>query len=233
MKKIVCFLSICLFLSLIVFCATDKSPLISVTHPDGWNVKVSEEFHGAKVLEAGYSSCKSCHGNDLVGGEAEISCFGCHITYPHLSGWNLIGVSEFHGQYIREQDWSMQVCQGCHGENYLGGRSQSSCYSCHTDAGGPEACNTCHGSQSNSAPPEDLSDNVSTSLISVGAHQKHVNADSSCVDCHILPTSVSQAGHIDNSPAEVNSSLSWERSKGTCVTACHTDTTKAYIWNNF
>ncbi|MBN1350442.1 hypothetical protein JXJ21_13590 [candidate division KSB1 bacterium] len=226
-----------LFLSAVLcllFCATNKSPLPSVAHPDGWREKVSEDFHGTKVLEAGYTSCKNCHGNDLAGGESEVSCFQCHITYPHVSGWTLIGASEFHGNYIRGKNWSMASCQKCHGDDYRGGRSKSSCFDCHPNSGGPEACNTCHGSQANAAPPEDLSDNVSTSIIAVGAHQLHVTFLGGCSTCHAVPASVSQTGHIDESAnAEVLSELQWNRTSRTCVTECHSDAQKSYIWNSF
>lgn len=234
MKKILYLSTILIISSFLFFCSTDKSPLPSVTHATGWNLTTSDEFHGAKVISAGYQSCKTCHGEDLTGGETQISCFECHQTYPHLENWNQLGSSDFHGQFIREDNWSLASCQSCHGEDNLGGKSGSSCYACHQDEGGPEACNNCHGSQDNPAPPEDLNNNVAASEITVGAHQLHILDSLLCESCHLTPVSVSQEGHIDSSPdAEVNADLTWNRTNGTCTSTCHTDTTKAHIWNNF
>ena len=125
---IVCFVSVLW----IIGCSEDKTPLASASHPDGWNTKGADVFHGTKVLEAGYNSCKTCHGADLEGGRTGISCFTCHQTYPHPREWNYITHSNFHGEYIKSNGGSLDYCKGCHGDNLSGGRSGVSCYRCHT-----------------------------------------------------------------------------------------------------
>ncbi len=112
-------------------CSEDKSPLQSVSHPEEWNTAGIESFHGSKVLEVGYMSCKSCHGIDLDGGRTEVSCFKCHQTYPHPLEWNYITDENFHGKYIEKNNDGATYCKGCHGSNYAGGRSGVSCYACH------------------------------------------------------------------------------------------------------
>ncbi|MBN2008715.1 cytochrome c3 family protein [candidate division KSB1 bacterium] len=116
----------------IVGCSENKTPIDSVSHPEGWNTSGSDVFHGTKVLEVGYSSCKSCHGTDLQGGKTGIGCFECHQTYPHPKEWNYITDPNFHGTYIATHGGSLDYCKGCHGENLAGGRSGVSCYRCHT-----------------------------------------------------------------------------------------------------
>lgn len=70
-------------------------------------------------------------------------------------------------------------------------------------------CNTCHGSEINSAPPMDVKGNTDTSERGVGAHQVHLIPGKlkiaiSCQECHNVPTSVKSEGHIDTDlPAEV------------------------------
>ena len=69
------------------------------------------------------------------------------------------------------------------------------------------SCTSCHGSD-NPAPPPDLEGNTDTSAIGVGAHQIHLRGTSSarpvpCGECHIVPESVLDVGHIDGPPAEV------------------------------
>jgi hypothetical protein len=123
-----------LMIALVYFegCSTDKSPMVSVSHPEDWNTADSENSHGAKVLAAGYTSCKSCHGADLKGGEAGYSCFECHQTYPHPESWNIIGDANFHGN-------SSEDCKSCHGQDLKGGSSGVSCFACHTQGSLPSS----------------------------------------------------------------------------------------------
>jgi len=133
MKPIMSLCIILLFCIVITSCSEDKNPLPSVTHPDGWNTKTTDSFHGNKVLESGYDSCKGCHGVDLKGGETGYSCFDCHQTYPHPDEWNAITDDNFHGEYIEDNAGSVDFCKGCHGSDLQGGRSGVSCYSCHQE----------------------------------------------------------------------------------------------------
>ncbi len=127
----------------------------------------------------------------------------------HPSDWVSVTSENSHGKFIRKTGWNLDQCKQCHGSNYQGGISKSSCYTCHNAPAGPEACNTCHGNLVNSAPPRDLSNNFSTSAKGVGAHQSHVIAGKislgfDCNECHIKPNVLKSPGHLDETPgAEV------------------------------
>src|SRR5512140_1912536 len=128
----------------------------------------------------------------------------------HPPGWSDPASPNFHGKSIAGNNWDMRECKTCHGQTYAGGAVGVSCLTCHTKAAGPENCTTCHGGV-NSAPPKDVSGNTATTAIGVGAHQVHLvgprtlsNTMINCSDCHHVPDSVYQAGHLDSPlPAEV------------------------------
>jgi predicted CxxxxCH...CXXCH cytochrome family protein len=128
----------------------------------------------------------------------------------HPAGWVDTASVLFHGDAIRDAAWDMRQCQTCHGSDYDGGISGESCRTCHSNTAGPENCATCHGSV-NPAPPRDLSDNESSSVPGVGAHQIHLlggnrvsSLELACGQCHVVPASVYVAGHVDSDlPAEV------------------------------
>jgi predicted CxxxxCH...CXXCH cytochrome family protein len=102
------------------------------------------------------------------------------------------------------------------------------------DSGMAGPCSKCHGSASNAAPPVGLSGETSTTTTAVGAHQAHLqtsnwHATVLCEDCHLVPTTVSDPGHIDTPlPADITfsslasakgSTAAWNGT--TCTTYCH------------
>ncbi len=113
---------------------------------------------------------------------------------------------DFHGNLLRTLNWNISACWQCHASDYTGGITGASCLKCHTEADGPEACNTCHGDPNNPdriAPPEDLNGNTSTSSRGVGAHESHVydnqlTENFRCSNCHKFPSGgFSDPTHID------------------------------------
>jgi predicted CxxxxCH...CXXCH cytochrome family protein len=135
------------------------------------------------------------------------------VLTVHPESWaTTVSSADFHGKYIRGQQWQMSSCWTCHGRNYAGGDSQISCLTCHTKPGGPENCTTCHGS-TNPAPPPDLEGNTATTLRTVGAHQPHIAGAGTtdgirCSECHTVPVTVyGSQGHtfmyIDYPPPTV------------------------------
>ena len=99
------------------------------------------------------SQCTGCHGSDLKGGIAKVSCstalFGgqsCHANGPsgHPAGWR---DPAFHGEVAKSQpgaESGFASCQGCHGADYAGGIVSVSCFtagratgSCHVRNGAP------------------------------------------------------------------------------------------------
>lgn len=226
---------------LIFTCSEKRVPFTVKTHPDGWIEKVSENYHGKAVLATNAESCKSCHGNNFSGGTSKISCASCHELFPHPEGLLNVTSENFHGKIISQQlAWDVTQCKSCHGVDYSGGETGLNCMMCHTDAGGPEACNVCHGNASNAAPPEDLMGNEDSESLGIGFHQLHLtdttyttNIISDCQFCHIEPNSFNDEGHIDASlPSELvfNTFVSdsglinpiWDRNAATCSNIyCH------------
>ncbi|MBK9037286.1 MAG: CxxxxCH/CxxCH domain-containing protein [Myxococcales bacterium] len=74
---------------------------------------------------------------------------------------------------------------------------------------GGQACDACHGSAGNAAPPRDTRDNTATTARGVGAHRRHVDPSTwrkqiECSACHLVPGGVSSVGHTDTPlPAEL------------------------------
>lgn len=149
---------------------------------------------------------------------------------------------EFHGGALRKRAWNTAACQGCHGQDLLGRDSGGgSCRTCHP--AGPNACSTCHGSAASPAPPSDLSWNLLPSSLGVGAHAVHLRSRTwaaavACADCHRVPASLNDAGHLDGTgPAELTFSDKargrlrgsgvdlapvWDRASATCSQVyCH------------
>jgi predicted CxxxxCH...CXXCH cytochrome family protein len=178
----------------------------------------------------------------------------CSSTYCH--GATLPGGSNTAPVWTKVDD-TQDACGACHGVPPPAPHPQvTDCGMCHVDTavGGaiahPEkhidgvlqvgtglACNSCHGSTDNPAPPEDTQGGTTTTLVTVGAHQSHVTAKGGlslplqCTDCHVQPAAVGDAGHLDAAPAEVQfgalasaggADPLWDRDTATCSsTYCH------------
>ncbi len=178
-------------------------------------LKTAPSFHGKVLTNNNFDGCKTCHASNLKGGTAKVDCTtsNCHPGIPvHTANIMNPTSNQFHGKFIENDNWSMSKCTQCHGDNYNGGLVSPTCYSCHKNPGGPEACNTCHGDFSNVlliAPPRSLSNAIATTDASVGAHTNHlrntkVGATVACNECHVIPSSLNSAGHLDGIPkAEV------------------------------
>jgi predicted CxxxxCH...CXXCH cytochrome family protein len=180
------------------------------------------------------ATCSSvyCHGATLTGGlhteplwtrvdGTQVSCSGCHgnpppAPHPANSNCNLC-----HPETVAA-DGKIDVEAGKHIDGELQVNSGS--------------CNSCHGSDQNNAPPLSTSGSSSTSDVAVGAHQSHLHDGPfrqaiNCDECHLVPKSAGDPGHIDNPPAEVtfgqlatagSSSPSWNRDNATCSAVyCH------------
>ncbi len=160
----------------------------------------------------------------------------------HPSGWTIKASGNFHGSYIYEKKlWNLSICISCHGANYLGGTSGSSCYDCHKAS--PEDCRLCHGNGINTIyPPKALNGDTSIQSIGVGTHNSHIKPKYSfstgCITCHKNLNSFQDSNHIGVNPdgiAEVifdSTSIIttggirpvpiWDRNTGICDgTYCH------------
>ncbi len=94
----------------------------------------SPEFHGAflKAVDYKTNACTSCHGADLQGGSSGVSCTSCHEAYPHSASFKADKNSaQFHGPYLKANDYEVAACSPCHGSDYQGGSSGKTCFKCH------------------------------------------------------------------------------------------------------
>ena len=214
------YFSFLLALILIAACSELNTDIPSVpkvnTHGDSLYNPTSPNYHPKTIASSpnGMYDCQECHAADFSGGVAKVGCntMDCHPAIGvHVDGIIDPTSENFHGNYIKNNQWNMISCQSCHGAKYGGGdfnypdgsSLSPTCLDCHTYPGGPENCSTCHGSAISPAPPRDLEGNTSTSVRGVGAHQIHLAGSSkgktlSCTDCHSVPGGVYFAGHIDS-----------------------------------
>ncbi len=156
-------------------------------------------------------------------------------------------------------DGTQKTCTSCHGAPPPAPHPQiTNCGQCHdtmtsgnnttitaparhidgnVDVSGTQACNSCHGSVTNNAPPKDTSGNTATTARGVGAHQSHLVANGrfklvACQDCHKVPATLDAPGHVDTAlPAELMFSslagtVTWNGT--TCTNSyCHGSTLNA------
>lgn len=146
----------------------------------------------------------ACHGEQRprwTGGPDEAPCGSCHGVPPPGHVWDF--------------------CAGCHptDERHADGVVQ---------VGRTDGCDGCHGDDGDPAPPVDVHLNQVTTARGVGAHRSHVRAlhrisgAIACEACHVVPRSVTAAGHIDTPPpAEVVTTAGWNPESGTCANGCH------------
>ncbi len=127
---------------ILVFSAcTEKA--VPPIHPTDWAERDSEFSHIDKIVASeGVDGCHACHGNpndihDYYGGSSGVSCYQCHeggpSGHPAFDVWMDGSAEESHIQEIINN--GLERCTTCHGEDYLGGFAEVSCYQCH--AGGP------------------------------------------------------------------------------------------------
>jgi predicted CxxxxCH...CXXCH cytochrome family protein len=219
-------------------------------HSSGWLSTGSPDFHGTQIINSGFSevmaSCANCH-LTAAAGDTSWDCWTCHAYYPHLHTNQ--GIEGFqHGGAIRNANYQVWLCRNCHGQDYSGGVAGVNCTLCHAET--PEACNTCHGNFNgtysflvNSAPPTNLLGQSDSTLVSIGAHQKHLNPQNyspvishsfPCYECHVIPGGVMAGGHIGAAPflAELTfgpmatdggqTTPVWNHDQGTCSSVyCH------------
>jgi predicted CxxxxCH...CXXCH cytochrome family protein len=222
-------------------------------HPEGFANPQSPHFHGDEFITAGFRipTCAGCHLRTENSQEIW-DCWTCHAEYPHTEAIN--DLQNGHGGFVRSIQYQVWECADCHGADYAGGvadslgQAERTCVECHEAT--PEACNTCHGrfqadpaDTAAWAPPPDLLGLTDLSLASVGAHTHHVNPEIlntphiggpySCAECHVLPDSVMEPGHVNDGSAvseivwgpiatDSNADPSWNRDESTCSGVyCH------------
>jgi predicted CxxxxCH...CXXCH cytochrome family protein len=165
----------------IVGCGDDKSSG-GMSSPPDWVVVSSGGRHAKSAtltyIATGSSSCIECHGADLSGGKAKVSCLGNPSGCHHRRAAGFVAsppAAQDHGVVAKNAPGysSFASCQICHGRDFSGGGSQVSCFPCHgvnaphparpwhgptyshttTNTENAQVCATCHfpGSPNNPA----------------------------------------------------------------------------------
>jgi hypothetical protein len=105
------------------------------------------------------------------------------------------------------------------------------------------ACNTCHGTTPDGAPPLSLAGSSDPTVRGVGAHQAHLDPDfpdrmghvTACADCHTVPTSITQPGHLGTGPDATLTLVgggSYAVGGATCVVWCHWNSSPGPTWTD-
>lgn len=98
-------------------------------HPVNW----IPAGHSA-AAEQDINGCAECHGEDLRGGIAKVSCVQCHVEVPtsvHPALWGEVAYA-MHPGYVQTNGSASCALAECHGTNLLGGASAPSCgINCH------------------------------------------------------------------------------------------------------
>ena len=171
----------------------------SYPHTSGWQDSSFANYHGRFLLlgQGLLSDCAACHGTDYSGGTSNKSCYTCHAAYPHKAGWMNTDSANYHGKYLKANDWHVNECAPCHGANFDGGTSGKSCRTCHQsfphadgfdETGGHlvymrtngfplASCRLCHGSSYSGGSV------VETSCSSSECHTT-ANGPEACNTCH-------------------------------------------------
>jgi predicted CxxxxCH...CXXCH cytochrome family protein len=251
MKRILILTGVCCVIALqLVGCKSNlkdtlpTNPELAGVHPAGWVVKGSPDFHGITAAQ-GTAECKRCHGADLAGGTAKVSCgsVGCHGKGFHPDGYGNPASPNFHRLDLRAKHDDLSSCKGCHNTDYSGsmlsGNVSCNNTACHVAAdGGPEACYTCHGE-------------YATKVIypqGYPAHGTHISGDTTisklamvCKDCHNFG-GFNDPNHLGgNNPngaeVSINDSLAKHHTTGSIGTPTYNYTTGAcenvYCHGNF
>lgn len=114
------------------------SCLNSACHHDSTPNWIS--LHPASALPDA-ASCTICHGTDLDGGLSQVSCLLSACHHDTISNWvsvNINNPANEHGASAKRAPGSSGFisCKVCHGNNFSGGISGTSCFACHF-AGAP------------------------------------------------------------------------------------------------
>jgi len=120
--------------------ATQEGSLIDVNghHAAGWAGVTGGNHPAAYLAQPGL--CSECHGADLTGGVAKVSCFSagfsglsCHAIGPigHPAGF---ADPALHGVRVKSAAAGangMAFCKGCHGPGFRGAGAAKDCIGCH------------------------------------------------------------------------------------------------------
>ena len=250
MRKYILIFTVFAFVAFLIGCGSDANEDFTGFGGGGYHPfsEPAEDNHGDYMEDNGYpfTTCAGCHGDDLTGPN---SCYDCHNSSSHIVEFSN---SSDHPDYLQDDAWDLDDCFNCHSNmpvppgvlSFGGSCSSANCHQ--SQYGGASACNNCHGDRDEDgskeiywAPPDDIAGNDDESIVSVGAHEAHLDADGHwaqvpCTACHTVPSQWNDNGHIDSAlpvQAELNfssigsndqSNPSWNHDNAICSsTYCH------------
>lgn len=215
--------------------------------------------HGVHV--AGELGCGECHperrdarSGDHPGGSTELAFGERARAHGHAPSFDPATrtCADVYCHLGKVPAWSEAApgqCGACHGDPPAShaqfASTGAACASCHP--GGAShvdatvqvdalACDRCHGEGPLGAPPPKLA-----GAVGADAHARHldptlpdrIGRTAVCADCHVVPTSVTAAGHLDAAaPADVvlGSAGTYVPAARSCVVGCHGQ--KSVTWTD-
>lgn len=203
-----------------------EPPSPTIIHAAGWSELNNSEFHGNYLKENAWKliNCIQCHASNYEGGTSNVSCYNCHESYPHKSGWMLESSVNYHGLFLKNEDWSAAACKSCHGSDLQGGNTGVKCATCHesfphqvgwkqtndanfhgqyikTDSWEMFQCTGCHGSDYNGGVVADVSCMASNCHVDQNNNKKSPEA---CNTCHGVFTAKADSALTWSPPKSVN-----------------------------
>ena len=210
----------------------DESTLIHFGNFATKNPAPTFDVDAAPTFDLTTKQCSNtyCHGasSPVWTDPAKLDCNGCHKAPP--------------GDHAR---WSRLTT------------TTTTCANCHPDPNADpqhvshvngqiditvSTCTTCHGSGNHANPPVDLDGGTDPTARGVGAHQRHLDALLSdrmgkplpCNDCHVVPNTVTDPGHIDQTQTKVRFPFggTYDSNAATCNVWCHFNKTPGPTWTD-
>ena len=189
-------------------------------HPRGWFDSSSDNYHGLKVAAEGPSVCVPCHGEDYKGvANKGFSCYKCHngpSGHPS-TGWLEKTSPNYHGLKVAQTGPS--VCAACHGEDYQGGTSGVSCYTCHNGPSGHPSTGWFDSSSDNYHGLKVAQTGPSICAACHGEDYQGGTNGVSCYTCHDGPGG-HPTGWLDNSNPKYHGAIVTSQGLSSCA-ACH------------
>ncbi len=190
-------------------------------HPGGWMDSTSTHFHGLTVAADGTAGCAVCHGEDFRGQENNgSSCYLCHngpSGHP-ASGWLSKTSANFHG--LAASIRGLHDCALCHGADFSGGTSGTSCTSCHQNPSGHPSTGWLDQSSDKFHAKRMSVTGLSYCAGCHGADYKGGESGVSCYQCHNGPSGHPSVGWLDKTNASFHGLAASTRGLPDCAT-CH------------
>jgi len=195
-------------------CHLVPSRVATASHPNGGAAEVLAAVGYERATGACATACHGARSPAWTTADAGLGCNSCHLAPPALP----------HPQ--------VAACALCHPASANGQVARGSHVNGRVDVMQPTACNGCHGSAVNDAPPRDLSGSADPTRVGVGAHQAHLVGRGlarvvSCDECHEVPATVDAGTHLDGVTqvrfvGVARSNLANATyTNGACANACH------------